>query len=328
MGKGSGLITPRIFISHAWEDKELVRRLEKALSVAGAEVWVDHAGVRGGDNLPKRINDALAWCNTLLLVWSKAAEESHWVELEWTNAISLQKRIIPCPHDGTPPPPILTNKAYINFANAASGLRELLVALQLKLPNREARDKVVALAKKSAPIASSTASALQLRSQRLDKLSGDAVKTMLWQHDFYCAIHDWSKGWSNSSGQGIKHNFEARHNGQVVVDHVTGLFWQQSGSSNNMRYQDAEKYIRDLNAQRFADYEDWCLPTLEETMSLMESRKKDGGLYIDPVFDQKQSRIWTADKERAARIWCVYFDNGVCVHDGVSFDDYVRAVRS
>jgi predicted esterase len=86
---------PRIFISHAWEDKALVRRLEKTLADAGAQVWVDHAGIRGGDNLPERINDALERCNTLLLVWSKAAKSSHWVKLEWTNAISLRKLIIP-----------------------------------------------------------------------------------------------------------------------------------------------------------------------------------------------------------------------------------------
>jgi hypothetical protein len=61
-------VTPKIFISHAWEDKAIVRRLEDELKTAGAEVWVDHSGVRGGDNLPKRISDALEWCDTVLLV--------------------------------------------------------------------------------------------------------------------------------------------------------------------------------------------------------------------------------------------------------------------
>ncbi len=75
---------PKIFISHAWEDKPLVRRLESELKAAGAEVWVDHEGIRGGDNLPERISEALEWCDTLLLIWSKAASQSHWVVLEWT----------------------------------------------------------------------------------------------------------------------------------------------------------------------------------------------------------------------------------------------------
>lgn len=70
---------PRVFISHTWEekDKALTHVLEDALRQAGAEVWVDHAGIRGGDNLAKQINDALDWCNTLVLVWSKAAKASH-----------------------------------------------------------------------------------------------------------------------------------------------------------------------------------------------------------------------------------------------------------
>jgi hypothetical protein len=43
LAKAPKIEPPRIFISHAWEDKTLVRRLEKALADAGAEVWVDHA---------------------------------------------------------------------------------------------------------------------------------------------------------------------------------------------------------------------------------------------------------------------------------------------
>jgi len=131
LAKTEKIAPPRIFISHAWEDKALVRQLEKALADAGAEVWVDHAGIRGGDNLPERINDALEWCNTLLLVWSKQAKASHWVKLEWTNAISLRKLIIPCLIDGTPAPPIMANTAFIDFFNREQGTRELLRALQL-----------------------------------------------------------------------------------------------------------------------------------------------------------------------------------------------------
>jgi ABC-type bacteriocin/lantibiotic exporter with double-glycine peptidase domain len=44
------------------------RELEAELRAAGAKVWVDHAGIRSGDNLPKRISDALEWCNMLLLM--------------------------------------------------------------------------------------------------------------------------------------------------------------------------------------------------------------------------------------------------------------------
>lgn len=354
MAKPQKTEPPRIFISHAWEDKALVRQLEKALADAGADVWVDHAGIRGDNNLPERINDALDWCNTLLLIWSKAASGSRWVKLEWTNAISLEKLIIPCPIDKTPPlPSILANTAYVDFSNGEQGARELLRALGLAQAAAEPpeadsglagviharltqsappaipkppQDEPKAAPPKSKPLVFKPP--LQLRFQRLDNLSGQAVKAMLKQHNFYCAEYDWSKEWCNPSGQGIKHQFELQQNGQVVVDHVTGLFWQQAGSPNYMTFADAEKHIVELNKNRFGSYDDWRLPTLEEAMSLMEREKKNGNLYIDPVFNRQQSWIWTSDKESAGRAWFVYFYGGFCDPNHVDDYGYVRAVRS
>lgn len=131
--------TPKIFISHAWEDKALVRRLEDELKSAGAEVWVDHSGVRGGDNLPKRISEALAWCDTVVLIWSEPASQSHWVELEWTNALSLRKTIIPCLVSQTPLPALLANVLYVDCRDFADGFKQLQKALHLESPYTEQR---------------------------------------------------------------------------------------------------------------------------------------------------------------------------------------------
>lgn len=112
--------------------------------------------------------------------------------------------------------------------------------------NARLRQELERPAQKAVPIASPSTPALQLRSQRLDKLSGEAVKSMLRQQGFFCAEHEWSKAWSNPSGKGIKHNFEVQHDGKVVVDHATGLMWQQSGSPSRMTFADTEKYLREL----------------------------------------------------------------------------------
>jgi hypothetical protein len=128
-------VKSKIFISHAWEDKAFVRRLEAELKVAGAEVWVDHTGVRGGDNLPERISEALAWCNTVLLIWSEAASQSHWVKLEWTNALALRKTIIPCLVDHqTPLPAMLANVLYVDCRDFERGFMQLRQALHLDQP--------------------------------------------------------------------------------------------------------------------------------------------------------------------------------------------------
>ena len=132
--------------------------------------------------------------------------------------------------------------------------------------------------------------------------------------------------------QYITNQFEDQ--GEVVVDHVTGLMWQQSGSKNSMPYQDAPKYIEELNRKRFAGYSDWRLPTIPELMSLLEPEKKNGDLFIDPVFDETQRWCWSADIRQAKNgispgsAWLVLFSNGNMYWANLTNDRYVRAVRS
>jgi len=343
---------PRIFISHAWEDKALVRQIEKALAEAGAEVWVDHAGIRGGDNLPERISDALDWCNTLLLIWSKAAAGSRWVKLEWTNAIALDKLVIPCPLEKTVLPSILANTAYIDFSNRDRGLRDLLRALRLAQTGGENLDLELAgviharlsqtapsslskppqnepkatppqskplVAKPTPPVRPTI---IQLRHTPVNPLSVDAVQQMLRDKDFF-------DDYKNKSGKGIQHQYESveRHGAKLVLDHATGLTWQQGGSENYVPFNAAASHIQQLNAENYGGYKDWRLPTLEEAMSLIEP-KKHGKLYLDPVFDRTQRWIWTADLKSAGRAWYVAFDTGSCAHGDLDFGYDVRAVRS
>jgi hypothetical protein len=157
------------------------------------------------------------------------------------------------------------------------------------------------------------------RSNPAAGLQVEDVKSMLKKYGFFDSNY-------HTEGKGISHLYELREREGVVIDHATGLMWQQSGSSNYLTYADAEKYIRDLNNQRFAGYNDWRLPTLEEAMSLMEP-KKHGELYLDPVFDRKQTWIWTADKYSASSAWSVLFAYGYCSHDALHGDYYVRGVR-
>jgi hypothetical protein len=162
-----------------------------------------------------------------------------------------------------------------------------------------------------------------LRSSPMSILSGEYAKFSIKQLDFFDSSY-------HSKGKGIAHQYELREKdgAKVVIDHPTGLTWQQSGSSNFLTYAGAEKYIHDLNSQCFAGYNDWRLPTLEEAMSLMES-KKHGELHLDPVFDRQQTWIWTADKESAGRAWFVSFGfGGFCDHLVIGNASVVRAVRS
>ncbi len=153
-------------------------------------------------------------------------------------------------------------------------------------------------------------------------LSEEEVKIMLAKKNFY------DRNW-NKDSKGINHNYvEQTLNGdKIVLDKITSLMWQKSGSPNYLVYSDAENYIRELNNKSFAGFTDWRLPTLEEAMSLMEALMHRD-LYIDTKFDRVQSRIWTSDKASYGSAWVVDFDNGLCILGRVDGYFYVRAVRS
>jgi hypothetical protein len=164
---------------------------------------------------------------------------------------------------------------------------------------------------------------LLLRANPSQDFEDEKVIAILKQRSYF------DKSW-HKEGKGIVHLYQLqeKHGAKLIVDYVTDLIWQQGGSANVMTFRDAEAYIRQLNVEKYGGYDDWRLPTLEEAMSLMESEKKNGDLFIAPAFDQTQKWIWTADKKSAALAWVVIYYDGVCSDVLVESDLlYVRAVR-
>lgn len=151
-------------------------------------------------------------------------------------------------------------------------------------------------------------------------LTKEDVEKMIRQKNFY-DIH------KNKTARENAHYY-VRYKQNIVTDYVTGLTWQQSGASQRLMYADAEKYVSDLNDQKFAGFSDWRLPTLEEAMSLMEPQKKCANLFIDPVFEPAQNRIWTADASSSRAAWGVAFDDGYCLECDIRYGLSVRTVRS
>lgn len=353
---------PKVFISHSWDDNDISRKIAHDLKRDGAEIWIDYARISGGESLPERISEALEWCDTLVLVWSKSAATSKWVKKEWTSAIYLDKTIIPCLLDDTKLPAILSSLLYINFENVDAGYNELCRTLRLttfeerqkaeaeklkleqerleaERQEKEKQRKIQAeqekerqqklqaeqeRQKKEQQRSHSFKSNIAIFRSEPTSLSSDQMKAMLKRNDFF-------DSYDNKTANGFDNQFETQIiNGKtVVIDHASGLMWQQSGSANSITYENAKEYIQELNRQKFAGFNDWRLPTLEEAMSLMEPKKLNDNLYIDPKFDANQWWIWTADQVSGeSRAWVVYFRFGTCSWDGLNYDVYVRAVRS
>jgi hypothetical protein len=130
----------------------------------------------------------------------------------------------------------------------------------------------------------------------------------------------------------INHGYEKKPIGKdnLVIDNATGLIWHQSGSGDEINWYDAKEWVRSLNIRGYAGYNDWRLPMVEEAVSLLESNKKSSNLYIDTIFDRRQSSIWTGDESDAAgytaAAWSVDFINGLVEWSNSLF--YVRPVRS
>ena len=113
----------------------------------------------------------------------------------------------------------------------------------------------------------------------------------------------------------------------VVIDHATGLMWHQPGSDEKMEWEEAKKWVRELNVQGHFGYNDWRLPTLEEAASLLESDETNG-LYIDPVFSNYHEWIWTGDEYRSEGAWGVHYGSSLVFWVNLDSVFYVRPVRS
>jgi hypothetical protein len=87
---------------------------------------------------------------------------------------------------------------------------------------------------------------------------------------------------------------------KVVIDHATDLMWEQSGSGTRLARKETKGYIDTINGEGQAGFSDWRLPTVEELASLLEPIGENNGLYIDPVFDPRQSVCWSSDESAIA----------------------------
>jgi hypothetical protein len=164
--------------------------------------------------------------------------------------------------------------------------------------------------------------AIELRSTPRETSVAEA-KAMVTAHGFPHAR------W-NAGAKGVRHDYESEvvAGAVVVADRAIGLTWQKDGSPRPLSYEDALAYVRGLDEQRHAGFDDWRLPTLEEAMSLMEPRK-NGDYYLDPVFERSAASVmWTSDAAPEGRRWVVYYYDGIASVESANFNAGVRAVRA
>jgi len=109
---------PRVFLSHATEDKErFVLRFAHALMAKGVDVWLDHWEILPGDSLIDKIfEQGLKTASAVIVVLSKTSVGKPWVREELDAAavkrINTGSKLIPVVLDECDVPQVLQSTAW------------------------------------------------------------------------------------------------------------------------------------------------------------------------------------------------------------------------
>lgn len=120
-----------IFISYSRKDMEFVRKLAGDMEKAGYDVWWDITDLRGGDDWVRSLPAAIEASQFFIIVLTPNSTESEWVQKEYTQALTLHKKIIPLMFEACNVPFALNTINYVNFLSGeyTDNFQNLLSAL-------------------------------------------------------------------------------------------------------------------------------------------------------------------------------------------------------
>ena len=111
-----------------------------------------------------------------------------------------------------------------------------------------------------------------------------------------------------------------------IQDHATGLEWQQSGTPYPVDWPTARSYITRLNKKE-PDRHLWRLPTIAELATLLSPLPQGTGHCVEPLFDTRQTALWSADRCSWISAWYVNLEMGFVGKNDFSSYYHVKAVR-
>lgn len=112
---------PKVFISYATKDIKIVRKIVYKLLEENIDIWFDENEIKPGDSIVNKINNGLFVTNVVLIVLTKNALESNWVNIEINSAFSSlmsndNVKIIPLILEKLNIPPLLNSFLHIDLS--------------------------------------------------------------------------------------------------------------------------------------------------------------------------------------------------------------------
>jgi hypothetical protein len=118
-----------VFISHSHRDKDFALYVDRILKQNGATTFLDQEQLAPGEELHGELKEGIGRCGVFLLLWSRHAAASGWVNDEWSVAYDRRKKIVPYALDDTPLPDALSNFIYVPADDREHGHVGLLQAV-------------------------------------------------------------------------------------------------------------------------------------------------------------------------------------------------------
>jgi hypothetical protein len=107
--------TRNVFLSYSRLDRGVVTPIAALLRGTDANVFRDEESIIPGQKWEDAIYDAIRSCDTILVFWSAAANDSKSVEKEYSLAITLKRRIVPILLDDAPLIEVLAQYQWVDL---------------------------------------------------------------------------------------------------------------------------------------------------------------------------------------------------------------------
>lgn len=104
-----------VFISYSRKDKAIVNPLVELLKTVNSEVFRDEDSIKPGELWEMVIEKTIDSAEKILVFWSDNSAVSEYVEKEYSQAIALEKLVVPILLDSTPLCTPLTKYKWIDL---------------------------------------------------------------------------------------------------------------------------------------------------------------------------------------------------------------------